>query len=66
MGSDYPIVGVDLSMGVKGLFKNDYEFYRLEGNISYNFPVSKGILPKKKPLKWCSQIKEAQRSEANS
>lgn len=40
MGSDYPIVGVDLSMGVKGLFKNDYEFYRLEGNISYNFPVS--------------------------
>lgn len=40
MGSDYPIVGVDLFMGVKGLFKNDYEFYRLEGNISYNFPVS--------------------------
>ncbi len=39
MGSDYPIVGVDLSMGLKGLFKNDYEFYRLEGNISYDFPV---------------------------
>ncbi|MCM1031159.1 MAG: DUF5686 and carboxypeptidase regulatory-like domain-containing protein [Oscillibacter sp.] len=40
MGSDYPIIGVDLSMGLKGLFKNDYEFYRLEGNISYDFPVS--------------------------
>lgn len=40
MGSDYPIIGVDLSMGLKGLFKNDYEFYRLEGNISYDFPVT--------------------------
>lgn len=26
LGSDYPIIGVDLAMGVKGLFKNDYEF----------------------------------------
>lgn len=40
MGSDYPVVGVDLSMGIKGLLRNDYEFYRLEGNVSYDFPVA--------------------------
>lgn len=40
MGSDFPIVGIDLSMGVKGLFKNDYEFYKVEGSVSYDFPVA--------------------------
>lgn len=40
LGSDYPILGVDLAMGVKGLFKNDYEFYRIVGSINYNLPIS--------------------------
>lgn len=40
MGSDYPIVGVDMAMGIKGLFKNDYEFYRLVGSVNYDFPIS--------------------------
>ncbi len=40
MGSDYPIVGLDLSMGLKGLFKNDYEYYRLEASVQYSFPLS--------------------------
>lgn len=40
MGSDYPIVSIDLSMGIKGLFKNDYEFYRIEGSVNYDFPLS--------------------------
>lgn len=40
MGSDYPIVGLDFAMGIKGLFKNDYEFYRLVGSINYDFPIS--------------------------
>ena len=33
LGSDYPIVGIDLSMGVKGMFKNDYEYYRVVGTV---------------------------------
>lgn len=40
LGSDYPILGVDLAMGVKGLFKNDYEFYRVVGSINYNLPIA--------------------------
>lgn len=40
MGSDYPIIGLDLAMGIKGLFRNDYEFYRVVGSINYNFPIS--------------------------
>lgn len=40
LGSDYPILGVDLAMGVKGLFKNDYEFYRIVGSINYNLPIA--------------------------
>ena len=40
MGSDYPIIGVDFAMGIKGLFENDYEFYRLVGSINYDFPIS--------------------------
>ena len=40
MGSDYPIVGIDLSMGIKGLFKNDYEFYRIVGSVNYDFPIA--------------------------
>lgn len=40
LGSDYPILGVDLAMGIKGLFKNDYEFYRIVGSINYNLPIA--------------------------
>lgn len=40
LGSDFPIIGVDLAMGVKGIFKNDYEFYRVVGSINYNLPIS--------------------------
>lgn len=40
MGSDYPIVGIDLAAGVKGLFRNDYEFYRVVASINYDFPIS--------------------------
>lgn len=40
LGSDFPILGVDLAMGVKGLFKNDYEFYRIVGSINYNLPIA--------------------------
>lgn len=40
MGSDFPILGLDLAMGIRGIFKNDYEFYRVVGSINYDFPVS--------------------------
>lgn len=39
LGSDFPIVGIDLSMGVKGMFKNDYEYYRLEGSVKYDVGI---------------------------
>lgn len=40
LGSDYPILGIDMSMGVKGIFKNDYEFYRLELSIAHDFDIA--------------------------
>ncbi|MEG2791732.1 MAG: DUF5686 family protein, partial [Odoribacter sp.] len=40
LGSDYPVIGIDLSMGIKGVFENDYEFYRIVGSINYDFPIS--------------------------
>lgn len=40
LGSDFPVIGVDLAMGIKGIFKNDYEFYRVVGSINYNLPIS--------------------------
>lgn len=40
LGSDYPIIGIDLAMGLKDVFKNDYEFYRVVGSINYNLPIA--------------------------
>lgn len=40
MGSKYPIVGINLSAGIKGVFKNDYEFYQVVSSVYYNFPIS--------------------------
>lgn len=40
LGSDYPIVGIDLAMGIKGLFKNDYEFYRVVASVNYDLPIA--------------------------
>ena len=39
-GSDYPIVGIDLAMGVKGFFENDYEFYRAVASVNYDLPIA--------------------------
>lgn len=40
MGSDYPIVGIDVSAGLKGIFKNDYEYYRLELSGAYTVNIA--------------------------
>ncbi len=40
LGSDYPVIGVDLAMGIKGIFRNDYEFYRVVASVNYDLPVA--------------------------
>lgn len=40
MGSDYPIVSLDLSAGIKGLMSNDYEYYRTELSLSHSFDIA--------------------------
>lgn len=39
LGSKYPIVTMDLSTGVKGVFKNDYEYYRAEASVLYDLDI---------------------------
>lgn len=40
LGSDYPILNLDLAMGLKGLFNNDYEFYRVVASMNYDLPIA--------------------------
>ena len=40
LGSDYPIIGLDLAMGIKGIFENDYEFYRAVASVDYYLPIA--------------------------
>lgn len=39
LGSDYPILGIDASLGVKGTFKDDYEYYRVGATIFYDLSI---------------------------
>lgn len=39
LGSRYPILAVGFTAGVKGLMRNDYDFYRLEGRIHYKLDL---------------------------
>lgn len=39
LGSDYPMIDLNMSMGLKGIFKNDYEFYRLELAVDHDFDI---------------------------
>lgn len=40
MGSDYPIISLDLSAGIKGILSNDYKFYRTELALSHSFDIA--------------------------
>ncbi len=40
LGADFPIVNLDLAAGIKGVFKNGYEFYRLVASIDYDLQIS--------------------------
>lgn len=35
LGSVYPVVTLGVTAGIKGLLTNDFEYYRLDGNIRY-------------------------------
>lgn len=39
LGSPYPIFDLDFTAGVKGVLRNDYEFYRLEGRMHYRLDL---------------------------
>ena len=39
MGSDYPILTFNFTAGIKGIFRNDYEYYRLEGSLQYDLDL---------------------------
>ncbi|WP_294140603.1 DUF5686 and carboxypeptidase-like regulatory domain-containing protein [uncultured Sanguibacteroides sp.] len=40
MGSDYPIVGLDLIAGVKGVFNSQYNYQRLELSVKHDFTIA--------------------------
>lgn len=40
MGSDYPVLGVDLAIGAKNVFGGEYEFYRLVGSVNYDLQIA--------------------------
>lgn len=37
--TEYPVITLDVSIGLKGIFKNSYNFYRIEGGIHYAVPI---------------------------
>lgn len=40
MQSPYPVLGIDLTAGIKGLFGGDYEYYRTELSLKHTFDIS--------------------------
>lgn len=40
MGSDYPIVGLDFTMGLKNVINSNYEYYRLELTAQHDFSIA--------------------------
>ena len=40
MGSDFPIVGIDLVAGLKDILNGDYEYYRLELSVKHDFNIA--------------------------
>ena len=40
MGSDYPIVSLDLVAGLKGVLNSDYEYYRAEMSVQYDVNIA--------------------------
>ena len=39
LGSNYPILSLGFTAGIRGLLHNDYEYYRLEGGIHYKLEL---------------------------
>ena len=40
MGSDYPILGVDVTAGLKNVLNSDYEYCRLELSVKHDFDIA--------------------------
>ena len=40
MGSDFPIVGIDVVAGLKDILNGDYEYYRLELSVKHDFDIA--------------------------
>lgn len=40
MGSDFPIVGIDVVAGLKDILNGDYEYYRLELSVKHDFNIA--------------------------
>ena len=40
MGSDFPIVGIDVVAGLKNILNGDYEYYRLELSVKHDFNIA--------------------------
>ena len=40
MGSDYPILGIDFTAGLKNVLNSDYEYYRLELSVKHDFDIA--------------------------
>lgn len=39
LGSPYPILDLDFTTGIKGILRNDYAYYRLEGGLHYRLEL---------------------------
>jgi len=39
LGSEFPIIKLDFTTGLRGVLNSDYDYYKLHINIQYDFPV---------------------------
>lgn len=37
--TEYPVITLDISIGLKGILKNSYNYYRVEGGVHYAVPI---------------------------
>jgi ferritin len=40
LGTRYPIININFTAGIQGIFKSDYEYYKLNVNLEHTFPIS--------------------------
>ena len=40
IGTDYPILNLDITAGLKGIFESKYEYYRIHASIDHSFNIN--------------------------